>query len=397
MKKRIALITKGFTGSTFPLAKQFLEMGYAVDIYLFYYISFSELEAFNCSYKSSKYGVEEIAVNNWIEMFSYLGESDSVRLFSLKMPRPYENIPIVRNIIGWYSDYYAIKSSSFINDQNYKIVNIIGGYYSHEYLSFLKKLNCKIVVSLHEVCDHFHPDFSKPSPLLKFLFQNSIDIIIYSDNSLHDILNYKDVKREKIHRLNFGLFETFKTIPVKNALSLPKKYFLFFGSILPYKGLPILNEAMKLLTDYCFYYKLVVAGKGNDPCLEDLSNNPNVLLINKRLSNAELCEVIGQSLFVICPYFTMSQSGIPQTVYTFGKPIIASDLDGFREILTHKKNGLLFANNEPIELAECIKTYLNNEKLLAYCSSQVMSFEKDYPEFSWSNIARKFVMKFVQE
>lgn len=35
MKKRIALITKGFTGSTFPLAKQFLEMGYAVDIYLF--------------------------------------------------------------------------------------------------------------------------------------------------------------------------------------------------------------------------------------------------------------------------------------------------------------------------------------------------------------------------
>ena len=35
MKKRIALITKGFTGSTFPLAKQFLEMGYAVDIYRF--------------------------------------------------------------------------------------------------------------------------------------------------------------------------------------------------------------------------------------------------------------------------------------------------------------------------------------------------------------------------
>ena len=304
MKKRIALITKGFTGSTFPLAKQFLEMGYAVDIYLFYYISFSELEAFNCSYQSSKYGVEEIAVNNWIEMFSYFGESDSVRLFSLKMPRPYERIPIVRNVIGWYSDYYATKSSSFINEQNYEIVNIIGGYYSCEYLPFLKKLNCKIVVSLHEVCNHFHPDFSKPSPLLKYLFKSSIDIIIYSDNSLCDIFNYKDIKREKIHRLNFGLFETYKTISVKNTLFLPEKYFLFFGSMLPYKGLPILNEAMKLLADYRFCCKLVVAGKGNDPCLEDLSNNPNVLLINKRLSNAELCEVISQSSFVICPYIT---------------------------------------------------------------------------------------------
>lgn len=395
MKSKIALITKGFTGSLFPLAKQFLLKGYEVDIYLFYYIEFSELEAFKCKYKSEIYGLEQIHTEKWKEMHEYLGDTDSVRLFSLKMPRPYFQIPILRNVVSLYSSLFVHKVTSFINQQDYKVINFIGGYYSQEYLPFLKRIDTKVVFSLHEVCDHFNPDFDNPSPLLKYLFKNSIDLIIYSDNSLRDILKYKDVNKEKLHRLNFGLFETFKTIAEENQLNLPSKYFLYFGSILPYKGLPVLNEAIKMMPQDWKGYKLVVAGKGSDPSLEDMAANPNVLLINKRLSNAELCEVIKHSAFVVCPYYTMSQSGIPQTVYAFGKPIIASDLPGFKEVIEPGENGALFHSGKSNDLAKYISKFIDEEETLAKCSANVSMFEDKYPFYSWPKIADLFITKFI--
>ena len=396
MTKRIALVTKGFTGSTFPLAKQLISKGYLVDIYLFYYISFTELEAFNCSYQSKCYGVEEIPIYKWIEMYEYLGNSDSVKLFSLKLPRPYNQIPILRNIVRFYSEWFVNKATVHMNKQNYEAINFIGGYYSNEYIPFLKKIKSKIIFSLHEVCNHFEPDFMNPSLLLKYLFKNKIDIIIYSEKSYQDILNYSDINIDKLHRINFGLFETFKTIPFKKTLLLPEKYFLFLGSILPYKGLSVLNESLKYLTDKLNGYNLVVAGKGNDSCIEELIKNNNVTFINKRLSNAELCEVVSGAMFAVCPYLTMSQSGIPQTVYAFGKPIIASDLDGFKEVVNSGKNGSLFEVGNSQELAFCIEQLLCRESILKHYSDEVKSFEKTYPEYSWSYIADSFINLFIE-
>lgn len=396
MKKKVALVTKGFTGSTFPLAKQLLQKGYIVDIYLFYYNSFTELEAFDCTYQSNKYGIEEIPSFRWTEMYKYIGSSDSVRLFSLKMPRPYNKIPIVRNIVSCYSEWFAKKVTYFINKQDYEVINFIGGYYSHEYITFLKKINSKIVFSLHEVCDHFSPVFNNPSSLLKYLFKHKIDIIIYSEKSYNDILCYENVNIDKLHRVNFGLFETFKTIPLNKSLLLPRKYFLFFGSILPYKGLSVLNEALRSLKIQKLDYNLVVAGKGNDPCLEELKKDSHVTLINKRLSNAELCEVISGAMFVICPYLTMSQSGIPQTVYTFGKPIVASDLNGFKEVVDSGVNGSIFPVGDSQALALCISQLLSSDTQLKQYTQQIKYFEESYPEYSWSSIADTFIRSFIK-
>ena len=392
---KIALVTKGFTGSLFPLAKQLIRKGYDVDIYLFNYILFSDLEAFKCSYKSNRYGIEAIQVCEWQEMYSYLRGMGRVRLFSLKMPRPYNNIPVLRDLISLYSQGYIKQSCLFINNQNYNFINIIGGYYSREYLPFMKLITSKLVFSLHEVCDHFKPDFKKPPMLLTYLFRNSIDIIIYSDNSYRDILRYDEVIKEKIHRINFGLFNTYLTIPKKYCLSLPDKYFLFFGSILPYKGLSILNDAIKLISNELKDYKLVVAGKGYDSCIDEMKDNPNVVLINKRLSNSELCQVIENSRFVICPYITMSQSGIPQTIFVFNKPIIASNLDGFKEIVKHNNNGLLFERGSSAKLAACIIKFITDKELYNSCNINVKMFETYYSSFSWNNIANKYIENFL--
>ena len=250
MIKKIAFITKGFTGSILPLVKNFVLKGYDVDIYLFNYICITELEAFDCNYRAEKYGVEEINIKNWSNTYEYFNTKSSIRLFSLKMPRPYSSIPVLFDVIKLIDLPYVIRSCKFINDQKYNFVNIVCGYYSFEYLPFLKRLNSKIIVSLHEVCNHFSPDFNKPSKLLKYLFKNKIDCVIYSDNSLIDILKYKDVSKSNLFRVNFGLFDSYRSIGYKESFNLPADYILFFGSIVSYKGLGILCEA---INPHCSY------------------------------------------------------------------------------------------------------------------------------------------------
>jgi glycosyltransferase involved in cell wall biosynthesis len=54
------------------------------------------------------------------------------------------------------------------------------------------------------------------------------------------------------------------------------------------------------------------------------------------------------------PYKTASQSGIPNTVFIFNKPIIASKIEGIEEIIKDRINGLLFEPNDYFDLAKKI-------------------------------------------
>lgn len=395
MRHKIALVTYGFTGSTFPLAKALMKRGCKVDIYILNYIGFDDLEAFDCKYVAKNYGIVEIPNSKWHSMYEYLTEDleGIVRLYSMKMPRPFLTVPVLRNIISIYTTIYDVKVARFINSQEYDVINFIGAYFSHNYLPIIKRLTSKVVFSLHEVCNHNAPDFESPSPLLKYLFNNNVEIVVYSDNSLNHILNYKSVNRDKIKRLNFGLFDSYKTFPTTHNLQLPEEYILFYGSILPYKGLGILYEAYKSKKD--ILPKLVVAGKGHDLCLDEMNEDDRCVVINRRLSNQEICELINRSKFVVCPYISMSQSGIPQTVYSFAKPIIASDLDGFKEVVDNNCNGLLFANGDVAALAQCLVRMATDLDLYKSFTEELSAFESRYPDYAWGNIADKFISYYI--
>ena len=121
-----------------------------------------------------------------------------------------------------------------------------------------------------------------------------------------------------------------------------------------------------------------------------------VTIINRRLSNSELCEVISKCSLVVCPYLTMSQSGIPQTVFTFGKPIVASDLFGFQEIISNGENGLLFKCGDSSSLARCINDFISNDELRKKIYHNVRRFEFLHKDYSWDEIADFYVNNFIK-
>lgn len=91
---------------------------------------------------------------------------------------------------------------------------------------------------------------------------------------------------------------------------------------------------------------------------------------------------------VVLPYTSASQSGIPMTVFPFYKPIIASNIDGFQEVIDHFQTGLLVDKLDGQSFANAIETLLLEENLRNKIKENIKS-KYNEGEYSWSSIAEK--------
>lgn len=104
-------------------------------------------------------------------------------------------------------------------------------------------------------------------------------------------------------------------------------------------------------------------------------NDERFILINRWLGNAELATLIRHSKCVVCPYLSASQSGIPQTVFNFDKPIIATDIESFEAVIQNELNGIIVRRNNVKEFADAIKRILNDDELYHQMVSNIKNIE----------------------
>lgn len=388
MAKRIAFITENFLGSTLPLIRQLCKREYNIDLYI-YRREIHEPEACELDYKAEHYGINTIPRHLYSGILDYVG-SDNLNVFTFSQIKPFASVPVVRNIVSLIMAYQAHKAAKYINAQGYDAINMIGNYSMPYMRHLLRYLKGNVIMSLHEVWDHSQPS-TKPSVLLSEAIRNKYKIHVFSANSRKDISQIEGIDMSLVHVNPFGIFESFASLPEGELeVSLPEKYILFFGYILPYKGLSVLHQAIKLIGKELGEYKIVIAGRGNDPVLEEIKNDDRYVLISRFIKSRELVTLIGHAYMTVCPYLSISQSGIPQTAFAFGTPIISSDIGAFKDIVT-PEFGLRFPAGDSKVLAEQIRQMLAHPDKRDVMYQNIRRFEQLRPEYDWSNICDNYL------
>ena len=392
--KSVAFIEEAFMGSTLPLAKQFCKNGYGVDIY--YLRDFiKEPEGTYCEYTASKDRITSIPDDRLCDIREYVG-GNNINIYLVRLMRPFESVPVIRNIAGYIMNRHLKQMTEFIDSKDYEFVNVISNYNTDRFTKIIPYLKSKTVLSLHEVWNHYQPS-TKPARLLRAAIKKGIDIVVFSQNSYNDTLKIEGIDREKVSVIPFGLFESYGSLkPAAPKESLPPKYFLFYGYIVPYKGVSLIKEAVDILGERLKDYKIVLAGDGNDPVLHQVSDDNRYITIPRYISNSELAYLISNAYAVLCPYKTVSQSGIPQTAFVFNTPIIASDLKGFKEIID-EDNGLFFKCNDAEGLAEAMLKLINDSMLRNRLSDNIKAFEVQHPSFDWNYIYNLYKNHFLKQ
>ena len=172
---------------------------------------------------------------------------------------------------------------------------------------------------------------------------------------------------------------------------------LFIGHVGPYKNLDLLLRAYKML-DNGLKVRLLIAG-GSHPnfpgVLEEYRarcRDPNIRFLGF-VPDEELPRVFEMADVVVLPYATCTgTSGVAHLASSFGKPIVATDLPEFRELMG-EGCGIILAKHDPKDFAKKIELLLRDRRLAEELKNRSLRFAS---KRTWNKIAQQFFLCYLE-
>ncbi len=137
------------------------------------------------------------------------------------------------------------------------------------------------------------------------------------------------------------------------------KTILFFGRAAAYKGIDTLLAAMPEVWKFEPTARLRVLASPGDYASDRPNLDPRVSATWDGYSNHELESALSSARAVCMPYLSASGSGVGAQAYGSGKPIVASNLEGLRELVAHEE--LRVRPADPTDLARALIAVLRND------------------------------------
>ena len=244
---------------------------------------------------------------------------------------------------------------------------------------------------------------------------------------VHNVSTPKGASRQKFQRWNtariLDTYENFQTFsvsqynylrnlkPEKNVFYTPfllKDYgrptskpdskitFLNFGIIREYKRVDVLIEAAQRAFEQTGKDFLVeIAGKcDNWEWYQKKIRYPQLFRLTiRRIQNEEIPDLFGRCHYFVVPYQDIAQSGSVVVGINYDKPIIASDLEAFREHVVDGVDGYLMKPASVDSLTDIMVHILNNHESIYPTLVEGLKKMKE-EKFSTTAIIKKYVEMF---
>lgn len=263
---------------------------------------------------------------------------------------------------------------------------------------FIRRIKrfAKVVVSVHDT-SHRNESRIQFWGFIKCLrlFDH---IIVLTSFSKGQVLRKAGISSNKVEIIPHGVFECYKkgvNHQLKVVDAKEDKIILFFGVIKDYKGLDILIAALSKLPDELLQKsRLLVAGYPfiNIEPLRRLATELGVIdritWDLRFIPEDEVSSYFDAATVIVFPYREIDQSGAMHIALAFSKPIVATKVGGFPEILQDGVHGYLVEPDDPSGLALSLKRILTNPSQIHKMSLAVHSLADS---LSWDMIALKTI------
>lgn len=264
-------------------------------------------------------------------------------------------------------------------------------------------LDCKTVVSIHDLCFEHYPEFFRPSErlflprLIRAAARRANRILTLSEFSRQDIAQRYQVDARKIHVVQPGIEPHFKPLRDSAILkatqaryALPEAFILFFGRTDPRKGVDVLIKAyQKLLAQSEITQQLIIAGRAGSADNE-LRASVRARGLETRVRfigivpDQDLPAIISAADLVVYPSI-FEGFGLPALeAMACGTPVITTNASSLPEVMGDA--GLMFEPGNVDALASIIKRLLDSES--ARCEAAAVGFARAQT-FSWTRSARQ--------
>ena len=284
-------------------------------------------------------------------------------------------------------------------------------YFDRIFLNmYYKMLGKKLVFTAHNVNAGIRDgnDNSLNRFSLKVMYKIVDQIIVHTNNMKDLLIQGFGVSEGKVAVIQYGIndmvFEsnlTRKEARGKLGLDEDEKIALFFGNIVPYKGLEYLLMALARQRNCNDSIRLIIAGK-QDRNYEKYFESIQEIIKSQDLKG-HIIEKVGHipdedieiyfktADVLVLPYKYIFQSGVLFLAYNFGLPVIASDVGSLREFIDEGKTGFICKPENVSDLYEKIIKYFKSDlfKNLDKNREEIKNNAKE--KYSWEKIGKETV------
>ena len=240
---------------------------------------------------------------------------------------------------------------------------------------------------------------------LRMQYRLADHIFVHTEALKRELREGFDVRESAITVIPFG---TNNSVPdtdltaeqAKRRLGIGKgdRTILFFGHIGPYKGLEFLVAAFQRVVAGDPAYRLIIAGKpvrGCEKYLEEIRHAIQRGVSGERIIERieyipdEETEVYFKAADVlVLPYTQVSQSGVLVLGYSFGLPVIATNVGSLGGDIIEGRTGFLCRAADPVALAKTIERYFQSDLFRALDTRRQEIREYASDRYSWETVSR---------
>lgn len=245
---------------------------------------------------------------------------------------------------------------------------------------FFSLLGKKIVLTVHNV--NAGRRDSKDTRLnrlsLRTQYRLADRLFVHTEKMKLELCEEFGVREAAVTVIPFGINNAIPNTPLSQsearqrlAIDDGKKTILFFGRIAPYKGLEYLAAAFQQLLARHHDCRLIIAGRPENDAqaywnaiqkeLEEEVRNGRVLVRPDHIPDSETELYFKAADVLVLPYRHIYQSGILFLGYSFGLPILASDVGSLKDDIIAGETGFVFKSADAADLAATLERYFSSD------------------------------------
>lgn len=270
---------------------------------------------------------------------------------------------------------------------------------------FMKILPFRVFYTAHNVLPHDKHERDAFGMKYAFwcIYHLSDFIITHSEKDKEEIMSKFHVSAKKIATIPHGNYDFLRTTHKGEKESIRRKFdigeekrvILFFGAIRRYKGVHVLIDAFASVVGEDKAIKLLIVGHDMDSNYYDELQHlikrhrlhDSVVLYEEYVPSDEIIYYFEAADIVALPYKHIYDSGVLRLAFSFDKPVIATRVGIFNELIEDGKNGFL-ADNNLDSLVNAIKrfqdTSLHDLRIMGQRSRLIYA-----QDLNWRDIANK--------
>jgi glycosyltransferase involved in cell wall biosynthesis len=242
---------------------------------------------------------------------------------------------------------------------------------------------------------------------LKIQYRFVDHLFVHTERMKRELSEQFDVSAAKISVIPFGINNAVPNTSLspdeaRRRLGIAEKdrTILFFGNIAPYKGLEYLIEAFRQIMIEGGAYRLIIAGNPKNcesywsaiqDSLNRHVNRDRILQKIEFVPDAETEIYFKAADVVVLPYRHIFQSGVLSLGYSFGLPVIASDVGALCEDIIEGKTGFVCCPEDPADLARVIKQYFSSDLYRGLSSRRQEIQDYAHQRYSWDVVGQMTV------